>query len=63
MNVAERMVKLAAVGGVLKAAQVLEFYGVLPDGISSNDIVKQYVNANPKINEVLAKLNEVTPSE
>lgn len=55
MNVASTMAKMAALSHILKAANVLEMYGVLPEGIKPNDFVKKLVNANPDINELLTK--------
>lgn len=54
MNTTQTMVKFAVLPNILRAAQVLEAYGLLLHGETAADVVKRYVEANPDINEVLA---------
>lgn len=55
MSVAKTMVKMAALADILRAAQVLERHGLLQPGVKAADVVKRYVEANPDINEALAR--------
>lgn len=55
MNVAQTMVKMAALPDILRAAQVLEQHGLLQPGEQAADVVKRYVEANPDINAALAR--------
>jgi len=53
MTIVQTMVKFAALGEILRAAQVLERHGLLPMGESANGIVRRFVAANPEINAAL----------
>lgn len=55
MSVAKTMVKIAELPAILKAAQVLERNNLLLHGESAADVVKRYVEANPDINEAIAR--------
>lgn len=55
MSTAKTMVKLIALPRILEAARLLEANGLLTNGETAADVVKRYVNANPDINEALAK--------
>lgn len=59
MSVALTIVKMAALPDILRAAQVLEAYGLLLHGETAADVVKRYVEANPDINAMLAKYRGV----
>lgn len=55
MSAATVMLKLAYLHEILRAGKTLEMHGVLPEGETAYDSVKRYVDANPDINEYLAK--------
>lgn len=55
MSVAQTMVKMAVLPDILRAAQVLEQYGLLPQGMKAADVVKRFVEANPDINAALVR--------
>lgn len=53
MSEAQTMAKIAALPEILKAAQLLEGYGLLQKDEKASDIVKRYVMENPDINGAL----------
>ena len=48
------MTKLAALADIFKAAKILEYHSLL-GGKDAESVVREYVAANPEINEALNK--------